>query len=106
MPCSDQPTYYERTAIAQRELNKVNAMLCGVLTSAENLGILGTVLQNVNETECGVTIASIRSWFNRHKKEDARRKAREEATRKQEEVKREALAKLSPEERKALGLKD
>lgn len=106
MPCTNGPSLAEQYHDMASENRKLTAMLCGTLRAIENFGLLGSVLKSVNEVECGVNGAKILVWFNRHKEEDAKRKAAEQAKQKAENLKREALAKLTPEERKALGLKD
>ena len=77
-----------------------------MLSSADETGIFGTILFGIDEAKCGVHRAEIVKWWTDHQAEDAKRLALEEAKQSAERLKREALAKLSPEERAALGLKD
>jgi len=105
MPCVDRPTLSEQYYENMEKAARVSAMLCATLASAESLGILGVLVTATNESESGVKQSEIYNWWARHKREDEERKAREEATRRAAELKREALAKLTSEERKALGLK-
>jgi hypothetical protein len=105
MPCTDGPSLAEENQALARENKKLAAMLCGTLRRVENLSLLGLTMSGVNEAECGISGAKILAWFTRHKEEDARRKAAEQAALHKANLKREALAKLTPEERAALGLK-
>jgi hypothetical protein len=46
-----------------------------------------------------------RSWWRRHKKDDAKREAAEQRERRKEAIAHEARAKLTQEEREALGIR-
>lgn len=52
-----------------------------------------------------VQMRDIATWWEKHVKADKARATRERNSAKREQVKKEALAKLTPAEKKALGLK-
>lgn len=70
-----------------RELDRVTDMLCTMLK-----GHKGQLPANISE------------WWARHQALDARRKAEKEAAAKEKAEKKAALAKLSPKEKKMLGI--
>jgi hypothetical protein len=93
MPCySPPPTaadYYE----GFEHNSKLADMLCQIMQSIEARGELeGQELRT-------------RAWWEEHKKRDRERLKREQEQRKTAEEKDAALAKLSPYERKLLGIR-
>jgi hypothetical protein len=108
MPCSDyRPTaeeeYDDNLREARQRANHVTRLLCSVLQELERRDLVGMVNGEVY------------GWWVYHKKEDEARLAREakrqerqarrEAAQQKQEAERQAvLAKLTPEERKALGI--
>ena len=94
MPCIDNPTPEERRG------DNTEAMLCGIVTALDRAGALNAVLNAVDWGEAGVQRHHFDAWHQRHVQQDERRKEREARERDREQV----LARLSPEERKALGL--
>lgn len=105
MPCSDgYPPDYEKQKTNTKllmQLNKVEAILCGIMTvlqSTPKLGlskspILEEVLSNVDWKKAGVTKKQAVTWWFDHKNKDKNRT-----------IKETALNKLTFAERKALGL--
>lgn len=93
------PSPIEREVKA-REI--VEAMLCGVLHAIEDSGLSWDVWDSFDEQESGVLADEIERWWVEHRKKDEARKLKEAKT--QEKIKRDALKKLTAEERKALGL--
>ncbi len=103
MPCQ----YYtaaEEAAMAEErekhrlaELDKLTAMLCSACRLLDKNGLL------MRESEVG-------KWYTQHELDDkARQEAEREAKAKRratQKLKDSAFAKLSPEEQKALGLKE
>lgn len=100
MPCRDYyPDEYtirqENRYLEQR--NKLARIACRAMEALEKLGRLDLVSD-----------AESNKWYEQHKKDDAR--AKKEAAREKVEkarkakIKSEALAKLTPTERKELGL--
>jgi hypothetical protein len=74
----------------QKKLDKYAQMLCTACKTLEKLG------QEVPE--------NVKEWWLQHKLEDARREAAEKELQRQKNLKANALAKLTDEERKILGL--
>lgn len=115
----------EEQAELRRKLSTVEAMLCGVLTVLENASqfgnvpitgnAIGHVFDRFDYDESGITRKELINWWKKHKLEDELRRA-EEARKVQAlidkaaaekalaEAKASAIAKLTPAERKALGL--
>lgn len=132
MPCNDWGSrddhLYDEIAKANaritrltKSLAKREAMLCAVLTIleseyvGENFTKLDRMFERIDWKEAGVSKGDLTKWWRTHKKQDEVRRERE---RKAEEAKREearklaekerlmgeGLAKLTDEEREALGL--
>lgn len=76
---------------ARESLTKVTAMLCDTLDEVEREGILHFCSP---ETQ---------AWWAEHQRIDAIRIEKEESEETQRKLREEGLAKLSPEERTALG---
>jgi hypothetical protein len=62
-------------------------------------------LSNVDWKEVGVKRRTVEAWWRKHKAEDEARRVREAAEKRKTELKAAALAKLSEEEKAALGIK-
>lgn len=79
------------------KINRREAALCALMTSMDDLDLLDDVLENVDWSEAAACAgeAWLTGWFEKHVGKDTARR---------EAVKRAALAKLTPAERKALGL--
>jgi hypothetical protein len=88
MPCVSEPDY----SGYQRKLDEVTQVVCGVLTQWERAGKPFKISSQATE------------WWKRHKAWDQKRRAEEKRQRAREDERRIALAKLSPAERRALGL--
>lgn len=116
MPCYDGRDRGEEMAqIASGErvrADRAEAMLCAILTQLEKDNLLATVMSVANWDEAGISHAYAHDWWEKHKAMDefrrkkeadaiARRLAKEERERQRQEV----LARLSPEERKILGVR-
>lgn len=85
MPC----TYYspdEERELNQKELNKLTRLLCLAVK--------------------GKTSPELEKWKEEHRIMDEQRERDEAAARRRKAAKRIALAKLSPEDKKALGVKE
>lgn len=79
------------------KINRREAALCAILSHLRDIDELDDVLDNVDWDEAAACANGewVKSWFEKHTQGDT---ARREAT------KQAALAKLSPTERRALGL--
>lgn len=100
MPCTDGGPTYEQT----QEPKRLRAALCAVLSVLEAQQDIRLALNEADWEEAGVTKAWVLGWWEEHKQEDAKRKAREVALKEQEAKKQLALAKLTPDERRILRL--
>lgn len=107
--------YYDDYLNERREREQRDAMLCAVL-SALSPEALEAVLYTVDWKEAGVKKGQLLTWWEKHKVLDEERRVRERKAREKaakdaaakaekEKVRKAAIAKLSPAERKALGLK-
>lgn len=80
MPCTitgslagDAELSHQKT---QKELEQVEAILCGILTCFEKNGIAAEVfLSPIDWDEVGVTKQAAISWWVKHQERDRRRKA-------------------------------
>lgn len=91
MPCNDGR---ENTYTVYVESGNQTKRLCAVFSVLQQAGTLETTLDKVNWTEAGVSRRSTEEWWVRHQEEDLVRRRR-----------KAVLNKLSPEERKILGVK-
>lgn len=109
MPCRDWTVNDEYHAEAHRIASLLEPAMCGILTALENQNQLQMVLFSVDWREAGVSKESVEAWWKEHKRKDAqRRKAEAKRVARAAEKQRkreEALAKLTEEERKLLGIK-
>lgn len=87
---------------ATRERNNFEAALCAVLSVCESENI--NVIDMIDYAEAGITKKQVESWWKNHKAKDAKRREAEREAKRKEELKQKALKKLSPAERKALGI--
>lgn len=101
MPCSDGG--WDRGADQTREIidlerrnDKLARIACAVMTALEENGQEDFILLQNEE---------VREWWAEHKEFDRQRRAKEAERKRIAQVKKEALAKLSAEERKVLGIK-
>jgi len=103
MPCTDGGVPYppsEEEILAR----KVPAMLCAVWSSLTPHQ-QSNALAKIDWNEAGVTMKEFTRWWKLHSDEDKRRRAREAEAQRRERLRDKALEKLTPEERRALGVK-
>lgn len=100
MPCSDGGPSYEQT----QEPRRVAAVLCGILTHIEAKMKLDVFLAGLDWEEIGITQAWAEGWWAEHKAEDVRRRAWEAEANRVAEIRAAALNRLTPDERRALGV--
>ena len=103
MPCQSYDNSWDRNSDDRdkiRELKKQADMLariaCKALQELENNKIEDMLLLKDDE---------VRTWWMKHKEDDAREQARLAEIERKKRVKEEALARLSDEEKELLGLK-
>jgi hypothetical protein len=101
MPCQDygRPSYIDNPETKQR-LDHVTRLLCEVMTKID---------REYNDQLFFHAVDGLEQWWTEHQEQDRKRKDREDqekaAFQRQQALKAGALAKLTPEERKVLGLK-
>lgn len=101
MPCQSYDSSWDSGSNERkiRELKKQADMLariaCKALDELENNKIEDMLLLRDDE---------VRTWWKKHKEDDAREQARVAELERKNRIKEEALAKLSTEEREILGL--
>lgn len=103
MPCRDErdePGYGRGFDAGSNGIKNIEAMLCGAMTVLERHGLIG----EIDFKEVGFTQTQYANWWAGHKRKDEVRRQREREERIRARTKAEALKKLTPAERKALGL--
>ena len=97
MPCM---SYDDTPGVSEREwkkkTDKLARIACKAMTELEKQGRADFLL--IDDTE-------VREWWEAHKIADAKAQAKRLEQQERERVKQEALAKLSPLEKKVLGIK-
>jgi len=102
MPCRDEgePIYVDNPEL-KKKLDKVTRLLCSTMKELEAQGMWWTI----KSIESG----ELKEWWEKHKKADAKREAKEvaklEEKKRKEKLRKEALSKLTAEEKKALKLR-
>lgn len=124
MPCTDggpspMEEAAERRAVTaeQRAFKMVEAMLCALMSMLEEQTFsrketFSEALDRIDFKEAGVSRKEFELWWAKHKEADAKRLQREagaaqrDAQKKlDEQARKEALAKLTPRERRLLKVK-
>ena len=102
MPCQSYETSWAQSS-SDRDIKKLKAeadklarIACKAMTALEEAGQEDFLLLKDEE---------VRTWWAKHKEADAKAKAEREEKARMARIKKEALSKLSTEERKALGIK-
>jgi hypothetical protein len=95
MPCSssDGMSSSGHDYEAHRKLERLTRVSCEIMAALEKIGL--------TPEQFG---PEVRSWWTEHRAVDARREAAARALAEREKLRAAGLAKLTPEERKALGL--
>ena len=116
MPCRDfyddhpeayfkdikEPALKKQISFAESALCQTLAALERAFTYADGKGSFYDV---IDYEAAGITKQALVMWHKEHKKLDAKHRKEAEAKRKQDNLRETALSKLTPEERKALGVK-
>jgi hypothetical protein len=105
MPCSDGDYRNQIDNEVYKEKNFLNALICAVFRHLDGIGTVETFLKQLDYKEMGYSESDVRKWWEKHQESDKRRKAFQERLLKEREIKTKALAKLTSEERKVLGIK-
>lgn len=105
MPCRDGMEDLRR-AEEHAERALIRASLCAVLTLLEkDPGGFALMLKQIDWKEAGVSKREFLGWWEDHKEEDAKRRERMAEQLREIKVRKDALAKLTDEEKKVLGIK-
>jgi len=107
MPCRDWTVEDEWRMKGAKEMSMLRASLCAVLTKMETnmpKKTFGQWMDAIDWKEAGVTKRELMTWWEEHKAADSRRRVREAKEAAEKKIRDEALAKLTPEEKKILGV--
>lgn len=102
MPCYDGRDNIREVYV---EKGTQTARLCAVFKVLEQQHRLHQTLDACDWYGSGVSKKSTLEWWERHKREDAERIAREQAEREREQRRKKVLAKLSKEELQLLNIR-
>jgi hypothetical protein len=103
MPCYDGRSYDD--GVQTRELNFLRAFTCAIFRHLNDIGTVNTLLKQLDYEEMGYSREEVNKWWIKHQDDDNRKKAFKERQLKDKEIKARALAKLTDEEVKVLGVK-
>lgn len=116
MPCrdyyDDHPEAYFKQVTEpalKKQVSFAESALCQTLAALENMrttlstvtAVMGSALDYVDYAAAGITRKELEAWWRNHQKLDAKHREEERV----KNLKKAALAKLTPEEKDALGLK-
>jgi hypothetical protein len=107
LSCEGMGDAYREDPVARRDIEKLRTQL-GVLetvlcTAVRAVGI-DELIAKGDWSEAGIKADSVRDWWDQHEKADAARRKEEARVAELNRRRAEALAKLSPDEREALGI--
>jgi hypothetical protein len=115
MPCRDWDEStriqvvadHEKEARLQREIDFLEAALCGLIRSLPITGFVTRKypFERVNFKEAGIRRGQLQTWWEQHQIRDNRKVHEEMAEEARKKLRKKALAKLTPRERKLLGVK-
>jgi hypothetical protein len=98
MPCRDydpSPIEYREGSETKKKLDKVTALLCGLCRKLEGYELFTHILNNNKE---------LNTWWIDHQEKDRKEAIRLAKIKREKILKKNALAKLTPDERKLLNL--
>jgi|SanBayMetagenome_1026888.scaffolds.fasta_scaffold63463_2 hypothetical protein len=106
MPCRDDMAEDMWRREAAEKAAMVEASLCAVITLLEkDPAGFALMLKQIDWKEAGVSKREFMRWWEDHKEIDAARRVREAKEKAKKKLRDGALAKLTPEEKKILGVK-
>lgn len=79
-------------------------MLCAVLSVLDGEGTLADVLVRIDWEEAGIRRSELESWWDAHKEADRKRRETEAFNKRRDALRQSAITKMTPDERRALGL--
>lgn len=104
--CDDYPPVPTQADMYKKEADKVTELLCSFCEMVERATQLDDGCMRVGDLT--LMPSKVRDWWEAHKEVDRKRREKEEAERKRREaadkLRKDALAKLTPAEKKVLGL--
>lgn len=106
MPCTDGgPSRVYNSYPSGLSLEEIEAMLCAALRFiGNNHTYFMRPTELLDHQEAGVSPDNMNLWWDEHLEKDRKGRAAEAEARRINNLRRDALEKLSPEERKALGI--
>lgn len=96
MPCRDYQYEEENNQNSKKRFDELTQLLCNLCNKLKGQEIFNHILQNDKK---------LNDWWKNHQEEDRKEKQRLIEMKRKELIKKNALSKLSVEERKILGLK-
>ena len=106
MPCRDWTVEDEWRMKGSVEKAMLSASLCAILTLLEkDPDGFALMLKKIKWKEAGVSKRELMRWWEDHKEKDVKRRERMAEQLKEIKIRKDALAKLTPEEKKILGIK-
>lgn len=96
MPCMDNGYESDNRNYHKDKLDEVTRHLCRIMRLSDAGHSMSIIVAGSR---------GLRDWWKQHQEEDRMRLEREEEEKTQKALKKRALEKLTPNERKALGLK-
>lgn len=102
MPCTDGGSPYPRMTEDEKD---ATPLACAALSWLEYKGYIREFLNDASWIECGLTQSRAETWWHDHKERDRKRREAEADATERRRLQKEAYSKLTPEERKALGLR-
>lgn len=107
MPCYDHPDHFRhgetKPKIHGLEIREIAALACVLL---DELGPDRVNKMIFNQKEAGITKMELLAWAADHKEADRVRKLAESEAARQRQIRADAIAKLTAEERLALGIRN
>lgn len=97
MPCYDPRPGDEREQLICK-VNDLTAMLCGLAEAMQQAVGIDTAVRTIK------AVPGLFTWYKKHAIDDQERKINEQLKLRREALKKQALAKLTEDERAALGL--
>ena len=104
MPCTDGGVPYPPTREEKLDAKVPIPALCAFLRVLSPILYL-QALDLIDWTEAGIRREEFVEWWKMHQERDRLRQRQARSDKVQENIRKQALAKLSPAERDALGLK-
>jgi hypothetical protein len=103
MPCQACNSYPSESDLRKQELDKVTRLLCWVMTTlVKKKPAIAEALIDSSAPESSELMA----WWHKHQREDRARELAQENKQREKQEAIDAYLKLSPKQRKLLGVRD